>query len=113
MFLENINCQIECRRLNLLNHKLVHRWIQKKWQRAQIIYIILLVAYSSFLAMLTALTLVAPRPADNVFCKLHSCIMVPNKWYPLKVKCPMIAASQTAAWVSTVFNHVVVVYDFF
>lgn len=62
--------QIENKRLELLDHTLVSEWIQQKWQRAQIIYYVVLAVYCIFLAMLTAFATVSPRPADSIACTL-------------------------------------------
>ena len=55
----------------MLSHKLITSWIEKKWKSRMTLafYIMIVAAYCIYLALLTAFSLIVPRPADNIACE--------------------------------------------
>ena len=55
----------------MLSHKLITSWIKAKWRSrtTMAFYILILAMYCIYLALLTAFSLIVPRPADSIACE--------------------------------------------
>ena len=68
--------QVKHKRLNLLQHPLISRYITCNWWRLSPFFFIYLLMYAVFLVLLTAFALNVPRPGpDNQNCELHSILI--------------------------------------